>query len=308
MNENNNTLLFDTGTGGTAANWLTNGSTTAASAGCSRVDMLADLKKPAPVRNVIQRQYYSLITEESGGKSQLWIDGEITSGSSGWDWWTDDRLIGEKTFREDLARCGDVDVFINSPGGDVFAGMSMYTALKMHPHKVTVKITGIAASIASVIAMAGDEILISPVGYMMIHDPWTVVVGNARDMEHEAQVLREIGEGILEAYRRTGLSDRELSDLLEAETYLNAKSAVDKHFADGILLFDRDLTEAVKENQARASLMRGRDYAPAAYMARLGKSSNASPSGGGAERSEAERAQVRSALAIAREAAKNLKE
>jgi RND family efflux transporter MFP subunit len=117
----------------------------------------------------------------------------------------------------------------------------MYSALLEHPHKVTVKIMGIAASAASVVAMAGDEVLISPVGYLMIHDPWSYVVGNAREMEHEAQVLREIGEGIVAAYqKKTGKTTDEIKKLLEAETYMNAQSAIENGFCDGLFTPDED--------------------------------------------------------------------
>ena len=215
------------------------------------------------------KKFYNLIPGQPGEESRLYIDGEIVSGYSGYDWWTDDRQTGAFEFRQELAQCGPVTVYINSPGGDVFAGAAMYSALLDHPHKVTVKIMGIAASIASVIAMAGDEVLISPVGYLMIHDPWSYVVGNAREMEHEAQVLREIGEGIVSAYqRKTGKTTDEIRRLLEAETYMNAQSAIENGFCDGLFTPDEDKA-ALAQASAPAASMRGRDYTPAAYMAKL---------------------------------------
>lgn len=216
------------------------------------------------------KKFYNLIPGQPGEESRLYIDGEIVSGQDYTDFWTASRTKGAQTFRNELAQCGPVTVYINSPGGDVFAGAAMYSALLDHPHKVTVKIMGIAASAASVVAMAGDEVLISPVGYMMIHDPWSYVVGNAREMEHEAQVLREIGEGIVNAYqKKTGKTTDEIRRLLEAETYMNAQSAIENGFCDGLFTPDEDKA-ALAQASAPAAQMRGRDYTPAAYMARLG--------------------------------------
>lgn len=219
----------------------------------------------------MNKTFYNLIPGQDGQESRLYIDGEIVSGYSGYDWWTDDQQTGAFEFRKELAQCGDVTVYINSPGGDVFAGAAMYSALLDHPHKVTVKIMGIAASAASVVAMAGDEVLISPVGYLMIHDPWSYVVGNARDMEHEAQVLKEIGEGIVSAYqKKTGKTTDEIRRLLEAETYMNAQSAIENGFCDGLFTPEED-KGALSQASSPAATMRGRDYTPAAYMARMGK-------------------------------------
>ena len=213
------------------------------------------------------KKCYNLIPGQADQESRLYIDGEIVSGEDGIDWWSDDKTKGSRQFRRDLAQCGPVTVYINSPGGDVFAGAEMYSALMEHPHKVTVKIMGIAASAASLVAMAGDQVLISPVGYLMIHDPWSFVMGNAREMEHEAQVLREIGEAIAQAYqKKTGMSLEEIKDLLAAETYMNAQSAIEHGFCDGLWEEDRS---AFSEATAPAALMNGRNYTPAAYMARV---------------------------------------
>lgn len=217
------------------------------------------------------KKFYNLIPGNPGEESRLYIDGEITAGTSGYDWWTEARQTGFQDFRKELAQCGNVTVYVNSPGGDVFAGAAMYSALLEHPHKVTVKIMGIAASAASVVAMAGDEVLISPVGYMMIHDPWSYIAGNARELEHEAQVLREIGEGIVEAYtRKTGKTPEDIKNLLAAETYMNAQSCIENGFCDGLFFPEKD-GASYAQASAPAAAMRGRDYTPAAYMARLGR-------------------------------------
>lgn len=197
---------------------------------------------------------------------ELFIDGEIASEAS---WWGN--VTVAKTFREQLKLCRDVVVFINSPGGDVFAGAEIYTALRDHPGKVTVKVLGIAASAASVIAMAGDEVLMSPVSYLMIHDPWTYAVGNYREMEHMANVLKEIGEGIIQAYtHKTGRSRDEIAKMLESETYMSAQTAIDEGFADG-LLFEANLSAAKAPDSAKdaskGTLMRASRYSPSAICA-----------------------------------------
>lgn len=196
------------------------------------------------------------------GESVLQIDGEITTGES---WWEEGGRITARNFRRSLETCGDVVVYINSPGGDVFAGAEIYTALKEHRGRVTVKISGIAASAASVIAMAGDEVLMSPVSYMMIHDPWTYAVGNAREMAHQADVLREIGEGLIAAYTaKTGLPRDQIQAMLADETYMNAEKAVELGFADGILY---ETEETPRSNGSKAALMRARRYGPSAVCA-----------------------------------------
>lgn len=202
----------------------------------------------------------------------LFIDGEITSEGN---WWAPDSSVVARKFRQQLQRCGDVTVYINSPGGDVFAGAEIYTMLREHPGKVTVKISGIAASAASIIAMAGDEILISPVGHIMIHDPWTFCAGNARDLEKQAAVLREVTKGIINAYRlRTGKSEEELRALLESETYMSADTAIREGFADGMLYGEDIISECERQTKAATdgaggTMMRAKNYAPAAILNRM---------------------------------------
>ena len=144
-----------------------------------------------------------------------------------------------KAFKKALAGLKNVTVHINSPGGDVMAGAEIYSALLEHRlnglGKVTVIITALAASAASVIAMAGDEILISPVAYMMIHNPWSVAFGDSHDMRKEAKILDEIREGLITAYqRKTGMDREELRRMLDSETWMSATTCVEKGFADGI--------------------------------------------------------------------------
>lgn len=179
--------------------------------------------------------FYSFVMAAESGRptDELYIDGAIVTDV---DWWSDGGQVIAREFRKSLSACKDVRLYINSPGGDVFAGADIYTMIREHKGRVTAVITGIAASAASIVAMAADEILISPVGYMMIHDPWTIVAGNARELEQNARVLREIGEGLIAAYqRRTGKSRDEISAMLADETYMSAQTCVDEGFADAIL-------------------------------------------------------------------------
>lgn len=207
--------------------------------------------------------FYNFIRNEQSGADELHIDGEIVAD---FDWWGSSGQVVARRFRQRLSQCGDVTVYINSPGGDVFAGAELYTALREHKGKVTVKVTGIAASAASVIAMAGDEVLMSPVAYMMIHDPWTYAAGNYREMEHQAQVLREIGEGLIAAYtHKTGKSRDEIAALLAAETYMNAQRCIEEGFADGILYEQPEPAE--KGAALPSSMMQSSRYSPGAVLA-----------------------------------------
>lgn len=134
----------------------------------------------------------------------------------------------------------DVEVLINSGGGDVFAGSEIYTALREHKGNVTVKITGIAASAASVIAMAADHILISPTAQMMIHNVSTTVSGDYRNFEHAAEVMKSANEAIANAYmHKTNKSLDELTALMDKETWFNAEKAVQAGFADEVMFSEQ---------------------------------------------------------------------
>src|SRR5690606_21231794 len=129
-----------------------------------------------------------------------------------------------------------VEVVINSGGGDVYSGSEIYTALKDYSGHVTVKIVGIAASAASVIAMAGDKVLISPTAQIMIHNVSSIAQGDYRVMTHEAEILKNYNKSIANAYMlKTGLSQEELLTLMDKETWLNAQQAKEKGFVDEIM-------------------------------------------------------------------------
>ncbi len=164
------------------------------------------------------------------------IDGEIVA-EPGWFTGPDDCVA--KDFRKALKGVKNVTVHINSPGGDVMAGAEIYSALREHSLNgegtVTVIVTALAASAASIIAMAGDKILMHPVAYMMIHNPWTFAVGDAKELRKTAKTLDVISEGLVSAYEaRTGKDRDELKRMLENETWMSAATCVEEGFADEI--------------------------------------------------------------------------
>ena len=135
-----------------------------------------------------------------------------------------------------MAGTGDVTVWINSPGGDCVAAAQIYNMLTEYPGSVTVKIDGIAASAASVIAMAGARVLMSPVSMLMIHNPMTIAYGNSGAMQQAIEMLGSVKDSIINAYAiKTGLSRAKLSHLMDAETWMDANKAVELGFADGVL-------------------------------------------------------------------------
>lgn len=133
----------------------------------------------------------------------------------------------------------DLEVEINSGGGSVFAGSEIYTTLKSYKGNVTTKIVGLAASAASVVAMAGDRILITPTGQIMIHNASGAFGGDYRDMEKGAEILKNVNAAISNAYRiKTGLSNEELLNMMNKETWLTAQQALDNKFVDEIMFTD----------------------------------------------------------------------
>lgn len=181
-------------------------------------------------------------TEETPENIELRISGDIISDDDAWIYeWFGIQAASPNAFREELSQYDgkDITVWIDSYGGDVFAGAGIYNALKNHNGKVTTKIDGKAMSAASVIAMAGDEILMSPVAIMMIHNPLSVVQGYASDMRKQADVLDEVKESIVNAYQaKTQKSRNQISAMMDDETYMSANSAIKQGFADGILYQD----------------------------------------------------------------------
>lgn len=172
--------------------------------------------------------------ETESTENVLFLNGVIAEES----WCNDD--VTPKMFYDELNKySGDLTVFINSPGGDCFAASEIYTALKEHKGKITVKINGTAASAASVIAMAGDMIEMSPTALMMVHNPSMLLYGEAAELEQGIEFLNEVKESIINAYQiKTGLSRSKISHLMDSETWMNAHSALDLGFCDRLLYSD----------------------------------------------------------------------
>lgn len=163
---------------------------------------------------------------------ELFLYSDIASST----WWGDE--VTPQQFKSDLDGLGDIDnlnVFINSNGGDVFAGQAIHSMLKRHKAYVTVFVDGLAASIASVIAMAGDKIVMPENSMMMIHRAWTGLMGNSNDMRKMADDLEKIDESIIQVYEtKTKQTNAKIIELMDAETWLTAKDALDLGFADEI--------------------------------------------------------------------------
>lgn len=185
----------------------------------------------------MSRKFWNWIKNEQD--RTLFLDGYIAENS----WFDDD--ITPKQFKDELySSDGNVTVMLNSPGGDVFAASQIYTMLKEYPGRITVKIEGLAASAASVIAMAADEVYMSPVAMMMIHNPATIVIGEVSDLQSGIAMLSEVKESIINAYeQKTGLSRAKISHMMDAESWFNAWKALELGFADKVLY-------TTEENQA----------------------------------------------------------
>lgn len=169
--------------------------------------------------------------EDEASNGKLYLYGTIAEDS-----WFDDDVTPALFYDELNKMTGPIDVYINSPGGDCFAASQIYTMLSEYPHEVTVKIDGVAASAASVIAMAGNEVLMARTAMMMIHNPATLAWGDHKDMEQTIKMLNEVKESIINAYeKKTGLSRQKLSQYMDDETWMNSEKAVELGFADGLI-------------------------------------------------------------------------
>lgn len=176
----------------------------------------------------------TITNQETMTQSQeriLFLNGTIAEES-----WFDDEVT-PALFKEELnSGEGDITVWINSPGGDCVAAAQIYNMLMNYKGNVTVKIDGIAASAASVIAMAGNKVIVSPVSMIMIHNPATIAFGDTNEMQKAIAMLDEVKESIINAYEiKTGLSRAKLSHLMDAETWMDANSAIELGFADEIM-------------------------------------------------------------------------
>lgn len=203
------------------------------------------------------KKFWNWVKDEQTEARTLYLDGTISEES----WFDDD--VTPAAFKADLlSGSGDITVWINSPGGDCVAASQIYTMLMDYKGTVTIKIDGIAASAASVIAMAGTKVLMAPTALMMIHNPLTMAIGDSEEMQKAIAMLDEVKESIINAYEiKTGQSRAKLSHLMDAETWLNANKAIELGFADGILedekkrLQSEDITYAFSRRAVTNSLL-----------------------------------------------------
>jgi len=186
------------------------------------------------------KKFWNWVRDETTEERTLYLNGVISDET----WWGDE--ITPKIFKDELlAGAGNVTVWINSPGGDVFAAAQIYNMLMDYTGKITVKIDGLAASAASVIAMAGGDVYMSPVSMLMIHNPSTIAIGDSEEMLRAKALLDEVKESIINAYElKSGLSRPKLSHLMDAETWMNANKAVELGFADKIMFAEGETTAA----------------------------------------------------------------
>ncbi|HGD1860080.1 TPA: head maturation protease, ClpP-related [Streptococcus agalactiae] len=188
------------------------------------------------------RKFWNFTDE--GGVRTLRIEGQIAD-----ETWFGDEVTPQQFKNDLISGTGDITLWINSPGGDVFAAAQIYNMLMDYQGDVHVIIDGLAASAASVIAMAGTTVSMSPVAMMMIHNPWTFAQGEAKDMAKVIEMLGEIKESIINAYElRTGLSRTKISHLMDSESWFNAKKAVELGFADKVLFEKEETPEQDDQN------------------------------------------------------------
>lgn len=205
-----------------------------------RLTMLQQLGLPGVAAKIAARvnknpQDHGSITikaADDGKQAEILIYEEI-----GFDWWTGEGMTA-KRFHDELESMGDVEtinVRINSPGGDVFDGLAIYNQLLRHPANVAVDVDGLAASAASIVAMAGDTVTMGQSSLMMIHDAWSLVMGNAQDMLDFAAVLDKVDGQLADTYsQKSGRDAAEFRDLMDKETWLTASEAEELGLADSV--------------------------------------------------------------------------
>lgn len=181
-----------------------------------------------------------------GGERVLRINGVIAEES-----WLDDDITPTVFASELNAGSGPVTIWLNSPGGDVVAAARIYNMLLDYPGKVTVNIDGIAASAASVIAMAASTVAMSPVSMLMIHNPATLAMGDKTELSRALEMLESVKDSIINAYQlKTGLSRAKLSKLMDMETWMDARAAIDLGFADDLLTDKRAATPDKEDEES----------------------------------------------------------
>lgn len=176
------------------------------------------------------KKFWNWVQNKEGERT-LYLDGVIAEES-----WFDDEITPAAFKGELLSAEGNITIWLNSPGGDCVAASQIYSMLMDYKGNVTIKIDGMAASAASVIAMAGTEVLMAPTAIMMVHNPLTVAIGDSEEMKKAIAMLDEVKESIINAYEiRTGMSRTKLAHLMDAETWMSANKAIELGFVDGVL-------------------------------------------------------------------------
>jgi len=175
----------------------------------------------------------------------------------GFDPWTGEGVTAKRIAAalRSIGADEDVVVNVNSPGGDLFEGMAIYNLLRDHKGKVTVRVLGLAASAASIIAMAGDEVMIARAGFLMIHNTWVLAIGNRHDLRDIADTLEPFDAAMADIYAaRSGMDQKAIGKLMDKETWINGAAAVEQGFADSLLPAD----EVKKEANARRDVLAAR--------------------------------------------------
>lgn len=239
------------------------------------------------------KQLWELKQSRTPGVLELYVYGDVEG--DGYNWWTEQRVESETSanhFRDELSKypeAREINVYINSYGGSVFEGTSIYNQLRRHPAQVTVYIDGFACSVASVIAMAGDRVVMPRNAMMMIHNAYLYAVGNAAELRKAADDLDVINRGNRQAYLlKAGdkLSEEELSSMMDAETWLTAEDCIRLGLADEYAERDADIAEASALLQRARLNLEQRICLQKSLAAQLrdmtgGPSSPPPPSGGG---------------------------
>lgn len=178
------------------------------------------------------------------------------SGTIAEDSWVDDEVTPQ-VFQDELSQGKEpIDLWLNSPGGDCVAASRIYTMLMNYPDDVNVKIDGIAASAASVIAMAGTKVSMAPTAMIMIHNPLTIVGGQKKDLDQAAQMLAETKESIINAYElKTNLPREKISAMMDDETWMNVNKAIELGFADDMLGQNKDITDCYSYSDKQSDLV-----------------------------------------------------
>lgn len=162
----------------------------------------------------------------------------------GEDFWSGGGVTAKKVASQLRAIAGPVEVQINSPGGDMFEGIAIYNVLREHPHDVTVKVMGMAASAASIIAMAGDTVEIGAASFLMIHNCWVLAMGNRHDMRETAEFLEPFDAAMVDVYAaRSGQKSEDIAKWMDAETFMSGSQAIERGFADALLAADKITTD-----------------------------------------------------------------